>query len=105
MPLDIGAVAAGAILARENASAGPTEVITLSGPEALTGEGNAAIWSHLLGKPTWAAMDMRLMLDRFETDGKAASAAEVQRLTMLLGRNLRTYRGFAEEAASQWQKG
>ena len=122
---DIGEIAALALLARENGDVMPTEVLNLSGPDTLTGAGNATVWSEVLGKsvaypgddtagfeaqmgahgPSWAAMDMRLMLDRFQQDGMAASAADTDKLTTRLGRKLRTYRAFAEETANQWQKG
>jgi len=122
---DIGEIAALALLARENGDVMPTELINLSGPEMLTGAGNAAIWSDLLGKivhypgddtadfetnmgahgPSWAAMDMRLMLDRFQQDGMAASSADTDKLTNLLGHKLRSYHAFAEETATNWQKG
>ncbi len=119
---DIGEIAAGAILARENGSQGPTDVLNLSGPEALTGTGNASIWAEVLERPvsypgdktdsfeaqmaahgpSWSAMDMRLMLERFQKDGMKASSADVERLTHLLGRELKTYRNFVEEAARSW---
>jgi hypothetical protein len=52
--------------------------------------------------PSWHAMDLRLMLSRYQTDGAVASASDVARLTALLGRALRSYRGFAKDAAVQW---
>jgi hypothetical protein len=41
------------------------------------------------------AYDMRLMGERFLTDGMVPQAGDVERLTALLGRPLRTYRAFA----------
>jgi hypothetical protein len=46
------------------------------------------------------AFDMRLMAERFLTDGMLPEAGDVERLTALLGRPLRSYRDFAAEAAS-----
>jgi hypothetical protein len=52
--------------------------------------------------PSWMAFDMRLMSERFVTDGMVPEAGDVARLTALLGRPLRSYRNFASEiAASQ----
>jgi uncharacterized protein YbjT (DUF2867 family) len=121
---DIAEVAAGAVLRREQApQALPNEVINLVGPDALTGPGIAKIWSDLMNKPVtyagsdtrsfearlahhapgWMAMDMRLMLDRFCSEGMAAASADVDRMTQLLGRKPRTYAHFAAETLAQWQ--
>lgn len=121
---DIAEVAAGAVLQREQApQALPTEVIHLVGPDALTGPGIAKIWSSLMNKPVsytgsdtrsfearlahhapgWMAMDMRLMLDRFCSDGMAATAADVDKMTQLLGRSPCSYADFAAETLAQWQ--
>jgi hypothetical protein len=50
-------------------------------------------------------MDLRLMLNRYQTDGAAASAADLARLTGLLGRAPRSYGAFAKDAAAQWANG
>ncbi|MFG6446855.1 SDR family oxidoreductase [Roseateles sp. BYS180W] len=121
---DIAEVAAKALLQRhQSADLLPTEVIPLVGPDALTGAGIAAIWSSLMGKtitytgphtttfeanlaqhlPSWMAMDMRLMLDRFCHDGMAASADDLARMTHWLGRAPRSYAAFAAETLAQWQ--
>ena len=80
----------------------------------------AAIWSEVLGRtiaypgddtagfeknlrqfmPSWMAFDMRLMSERFLTDGMIPEAGDVERLTALLGRPLRRYRDFASETAA-----
>jgi len=121
---DIAEVAAGAVLRREQApQALPNEVINLVGPDALTGPGIAKIWSGLMNKsvtytgsdtrsfearlahhaPGWMAMDMRLMLDRFCSDGMAAASADVDRMTQLLDRRPRSYADFAAETLAQWK--
>lgn len=120
---DIAEVAAGAVLQREHApQALPNEVIHLVGPDVLTGPGIAKIWSDLMNKPVtytgsdtrsfearlahhapgWMAMDMRLMLDRFCSDGMAAASAQVDRMTQLLGRRPRSYADFAAETLVHW---
>jgi hypothetical protein len=43
---------------------------------------------------------MRLMAERFLTDGMVPEAGDVERLTSLLGRPLRTYRALAAEIAT-----
>jgi hypothetical protein len=55
--------------------------------------------------PSWHAYDLRLMLRRYQTDGAVATAADLSRLTSLLGRPPRSYRDFAKNAAAQWAKG
>lgn len=121
---DVSEVAAIALLEREHAAeALPHRIINVVGPDSLTGEINAKVWSDLLGKtvryggddtapferkmrgfgPSWAAMDLRLMLDRFVTDGMKASAADVQEMIDLLGRPPRSYADFARETLADWQ--
>ena len=118
---DIGEIAAIELLRRENADhALPSETINLTGPDTLTGSAVAAIWSEALGRPiayggddsagfeqnlrafmpSWMAYDMRLMSERFLTDGMLPEAGDVERLVALLGRPLRSYRDFASEVAA-----
>lgn len=120
---DIGAAAANELLRRAHSPAPlGRETYTLAGPEGLTGESVAAIWGEALGRairyggddllameqrlkssmPAWHALDLRLMLSRYQTDGAIAAAEDVARLTTLLGRAPRSYRSFAKEAAAQW---
>jgi hypothetical protein len=49
------------------------------------------------------AMDMRLMLDRFCSDRMAGSSDDVAQMTLLLGRQPRSYSSFAAETLAQWQ--
>ncbi|PIK73623.1 NmrA family transcriptional regulator, partial [Methylobacterium frigidaeris] len=118
---DLGEVAALELIRRERAvGLLPLDRINVVGPETLTGEGVAAIWSEVLGRPVayggddtagfernlrqfmpgWMAYDMRLMAERFLTDGMVPEAGDVERLTSLLGRPLRTYRALAAEIAT-----
>ncbi len=115
---DIAEVAAIELVRREQASGLlPLERINLVGPDTLTGAAVAALWSQVLGRtityggddtsgfeqslkkimPSWMAFDMRLMSERFLTDGMIPEAGDVERLTKLLGRPLRSYRDFASE--------
>lgn len=113
---DIGEVAAIELLRREqSATLLPLNRINLVGPDTLTGTDVAAIWSEVLGRqvvyggddtagfeknlrnyaPGWMAYDMRLMSERFLSDGMVPEAGDVERLTTLLGRPLHSYREFA----------
>jgi uncharacterized protein YbjT (DUF2867 family) len=118
---DIAEIAALELLRREQA-AEPLALdrINLVGPETLTGTDIAAIWSDVLARPinyggdntegfeqnlkqflpAWMAYDMRLMGERFFSDGMLPEAGDVERLTALLGRPLRSYRDFASAVAA-----
>jgi len=117
---DVGEIAAIELLRRERAATPlPLSRINLVGPDTLTGASVAAIWTDVLGRtiaypgddsagfeqnlrkfmPSWMAFDMRLMSERFLTDGMVPEAGDVERLTALLGRPLRSYRQFASEVA------
>jgi uncharacterized protein YbjT (DUF2867 family) len=115
---DIGEIAAIELMRRARApSPLPLDRINLVGPDTLTGARVAAIWSEVLGHPiayggddtagfeqnlrkfmpSWMAFDMRLMSERFLTEGMIPEAGDVQRLTTSLGRPLRSYRDFVTE--------
>lgn len=117
---DIGEIAALELIRRESSAAAlPTEIINLVGPDTLTSTDVSGIWSDVLGRsiayggddpagfernlrnfmPAWMAYDMRLMSERFVTDGMRPESGDVERLTTLLGRPLRSYRAFAAELA------
>lgn len=118
---DIGEIAAIELLRRERAASPlPPDRINLVGPDTLTGADVAAIWTEVLGRPVaypgddtpgfeqslrrfmpgWMAFDMRLMAERFLTDGMLPEAGDGARLTALLGRPLRSYRDFAAGIAA-----
>jgi len=118
---DIGEIAALELIRRhDTAQPLPLERINLVGPDTLGGSDVAAIWSEVLGRPVayggdatapfeqnlrqfmtpWMAYDMRLMSERFQSDGMVPDAGDVERLVALLGRPLRSYRDFATEAAA-----
>ncbi|GLQ79567.1 NmrA family transcriptional regulator [Mesorhizobium huakuii] len=117
---DIAEIAALELLRREQ-SVEPLALdrINLVGPQTLTGTDIAAIWSDVLARPinyggdnaegfeqnlkqflpAWMAYDMRLMGERFFSEGMLPEAGDVERLTALLGRPLRPYRDFASAIA------
>jgi uncharacterized protein YbjT (DUF2867 family) len=118
---DIGEIAAIELLRRERAAEPlPLEKINLVGPDTLTGADAASTWSDVLGReiayggddtqrfeenlrqfmPSWMAYDMRLMGDQFQSKGMTPESGDVERLTTLLGRPLRTYRDFVSEISA-----
>ena len=115
---DIAEVAAIELIRRDQGPATlPVETINLVGPDTLTGSDVAGIWSDVLGRPVvyggddpagfeqnmasfmpkWMAYEMRLMAERYVSDGMLPEAGDVERLTMMLGRPLHSYRGFVGE--------
>jgi len=118
---DLAEVAAIELIRREQAAAPlPLDRINVVGPNTLTGADVAAIWTEVLGRPIvypgddtegfeknlrqfmpgWMAFDMRLMSERFLTEGMVPETGDIERLGALLGRPLRSYRGFASEIAA-----
>ena len=123
---DIAEIAVTSLRRRVRASAPlPREVIEITGPDLLTGDALATIWSAALGKPvtyagndldayegfiaglmpSWAAYDLRLMLARFHVDGMLGKPLAGQTLSGLLGHPPRRYRDFAGELAQAWRAG
>ena len=113
---DIAEVAAIELIRRDQAPGKlPIETIDLVGPDTLTGADIAAIWSDLLGRPVayggddpsgfeatmasfmprWMAYEMRLMAQRYVSDGMIPSEGDRERLTAILSRPLHAYRDFA----------
>ncbi|WP_028004415.1 SDR family oxidoreductase [Sinorhizobium meliloti] len=118
---DIAEVAASELVRRDRASEKlPSETINLVGPDTLTGTDLATIWSDTLGRPVvyggddpsgfeqnlvnimpkWMAYEMRLMAERYVSDGMVPQAGDVERLTRILGRPLHSYREFASQLAA-----
>jgi len=118
---DIGEVAAIELIRHEQAQGKlPVETINLVGPDTLTGSDVAKIWSEVLGRPVayggddptgfeqnlatfmpkWMAYEMRLMAERFVSDGMIPGDGDVARLTRILGRPLHSYRDFATRIAA-----
>lgn len=118
---DIAEVAAIELIRRDQADKLPIETINLVGPDTLTGETVASIWSDVMARPIayggddptgfeqtmgqfmpkWMAYEMRVMAERYVSDGMFPQAGDVDRLTAILGRPLRSYREFATGIARQ----
>ena len=117
---DIAEVAAIELIRRDQAPGKlPIETINLVGPDTLAGQDIAKIWSDLLGRPIvyggddpsgfeqnmasfmpkWTAYEMRLMAERYVSDGMIPEIGDVERLIKILGRPLHSYRDFAAEIA------
>lgn len=118
---DIAEVAAIELIRRDRAPDKlPIETINVVGPETLTGEDVAAIWSDVLGRPIayggddpsgfeqnmatfmprWMAYEMRLMAERYVSDGMIPETSDRERLAKMLGRPLHDYRETAVRLAS-----
>lgn len=98
----------------------PVTTLNLVGPDTLTGPRLAELWSEVLDRPVvyggddpaafeqnlatlmpkWMAYEMRLMAERYVSDGMVPEAGDVERLTALLGRPLHPYRDFAVRIAA-----
>jgi uncharacterized protein YbjT (DUF2867 family) len=94
----------------------------LNGPEILSGEKIASIWSGLLDKeirypgedldafeeqmrqsaPSWSAFDIRMMFQGYLERGFAAEDGDIEIATKLLGHPLRRYEDFARETVEAW---
>lgn len=119
---DIAAVAAIAILDKQ--ALGSEEVVELVGPDNVTGNGAAGIWSEVTGRsvtyagddiglafegriagtmPAWQAHDLVAMFRGCQREGMRGKPGAAERLVKLLGRPLRDYRSFAEETYQAWQ--
>ena len=115
---DIAEVAAIELIRRERAPGKlPIETINLVGPDTLTGSDVAKIWSDILKRPVayggddptgfeqnlagflpkWMAYEMRLMAERYVSDGMIPEDGDVARLTKILGRAPHSYRSFATQ--------
>ena len=90
------------------------------GPDTLNGE-EAAAWQQLLGRPViyggdnpdafeanmaefmprWMAYEMRLMAERYVSDGMIPQEGDRERLVTLPGRPLHTYRDFITAPAGE----
>ncbi|KGE06572.1 NmrA family transcriptional regulator [Burkholderia gladioli] len=118
---DIGEVAAIELIRRDQAPGKlPIETINIVGPDALTGTDAAAIWSEVLGRPItyggddpsgfeanmanfmpkWMAYEMRVMAERYVSDGMVPQEGDRERLISILGRPLRSYRDFVAALGS-----
>jgi uncharacterized protein YbjT (DUF2867 family) len=111
---------AAAISLTQEGHAGQTYDVV--GPTLISGPGNAAVWSKLLGReikytghnfdqwelqmranvPGWSAFDLRMMFQGYFDRGFASTETEVARITKLLAHAPRSYEDFAAETAALW---
>lgn len=119
---DIAEVAAIKLIRRDQAGEElPVETLNLVGPDTLTGEDAAAAWQQLLGRPViygednpdafeanmaefmprWMAYEMRLMAERYASDGMLPQEGDRERLVTLPGRPLHNYSDFITALASK----
>ncbi|MBS1095186.1 NmrA/HSCARG family protein [Gluconobacter wancherniae] len=119
---DIADVAAAELLRRERATTAlPRNVVEIVGPEVLTGQDLARIWSEELGRavsyggndlaafehhmatmiPGWMAHDFRMMLRAFHAYGMLPGTDTQGTLEAVLGHPLRNYRSFVRETLAQ----
>jgi uncharacterized protein YbjT (DUF2867 family) len=115
---DIADLATTELLERDRAQSPlPRRTLDLVGPEALSGDSVARIWSEELQRevryggndveaferqmatftPAWMAYDMRLMMGGIQNHGMRPEPGTVETLEKQLGRPLRTYRNFVRE--------
>ncbi|MGF6347856.1 NmrA/HSCARG family protein [Variovorax sp. W2I14] len=118
---DIADIAVAELLRRDRAPTPlPRVTLELVGPERLTGESVAKLWSAALGRdvtyggddvaafeaqmassgPSWLAYDMRLMMAGIQKFGMHGANGAVDRLQAMLGRPLRNYADFVKEAVA-----
>ena len=97
--------------------------VDLVGPDALTGEACAAIWSETLGRevhyagddldawagqmrqlgmPEWLVYDLVLMFRLFQQEGLVATGEQLAATREILGREPIAFRDFVRETAASW---
>jgi len=95
----------------------------INGPDTLTGEGTAKIYSKHLGRmvrysgddldawgekaknmmPEFLVPEMRIMYAFFQEKGMIASEEDLEQTQKLLGRKPRTFDDFVKEMAAEWK--
>jgi uncharacterized protein YbjT (DUF2867 family) len=120
--VDIRDIADAAVKALDGDAASGKTVI-LAGPTTETGTSTAATWSTCLGKPiayagddleAWEqqnlqylppfmVFDFKMMYRWFQAHGLQAAPGEREATEKLIGHPMRSFAGFAKEAAAQWQ--
>jgi uncharacterized protein YbjT (DUF2867 family) len=101
------------------------ETYDLAGPDVVTGESTAKIWSEALGKPIayagddleawekvqlnylpdWMVFDFGEMYRYFQQQGLKATPEAIARQTQLIGHTPRSFKAFASEMATVWRGG
>jgi uncharacterized protein YbjT (DUF2867 family) len=131
-PMPIGTAGIAAVDVRDIAEAAAIslteeghegQTYDLVSPNLISGPGNAALWSKLLGKeikytghdfdqwekrmranaPAWSAFDLRMMFEGYFDRGFASTENEVAWVTRLLGHAPRSYEDFASDTAALWR--
>ncbi|MGD8426704.1 MAG: NmrA family NAD(P)-binding protein [Balneolaceae bacterium] len=94
------------------------------GPNLITGESSAELWSSALKKiityggdnldawekqalqysPAWMVFDFKLMYSFFQLQGFKATREDIRRETALLGHEPRSYKDYVNETAEIWKK-
>ncbi|GAA0493524.1 MULTISPECIES: NmrA family NAD(P)-binding protein [Tatumella] len=116
---DIAEVAALEIIQREHSEQPlPLKTIEITGPDLITGEKAAAVWSSVLGTSVsyagddldalenmmlqfaneTLARDMKIMFRSFQTGGMKPAADTVSNVESILNRKLKTYQEFIAES-------
>ena len=95
----------------------------VAGPDVLTGNGVAEMWSRHLGRPIhylgddldvwsqqaksmlpeWLVVDLSIMYRHFQQHGLVATEAELAELRRVLGREPRRFEDFVAEVAPSWR--
>jgi uncharacterized protein YbjT (DUF2867 family) len=119
---DIADVAVAELLRRDRSQTVlPRMTLDVVGPQTLTGAAAAATWSQAISQdvtyggtdlaafeqqmasfgPAWLAYDMRLMMAGIQKIGMQGEPGAADRLQRILGRPLRTYAAFVNEAVQE----
>jgi uncharacterized protein YbjT (DUF2867 family) len=100
------------------------QTITIHGPDTLTGNDIARIYSRYVGRdvryggndldvwvrrvrnimPEWKVRDYRVMYKFYQDHGMVAGAADLQREQKLIGHKPRRFEDFAKEIADGWKE-
>ena len=98
------------------------QTYTLHGPDTLTGNDIARIYSQYVGRdvryggndldvwvqrvkntmPAWKVSDFRVMYKFYQGHGMVASTADLERQQKLLGHKPRRFEDFVKEVAAEW---
>ncbi|GAB3202430.1 uncharacterized protein YbjT (DUF2867 family) [Pontibacter aydingkolensis] len=98
------------------------KVYNLVGPDVLTGQNTAKLWSEALNTsvsyfgndmdawenmmvqfmPEWMVFDFRLMYEYFQEQGLKATSEDIERVTALLGHAPRSFKDYTKEATKEW---
>ncbi len=99
------------------------QTYAIVGPDILTGDRVAEIWSRHLGRPVryagddlgewmaqaaksmpgWMASDLRIMYDHFQKHGLAATDEEIRTLERVIGHAPIRFESFVTEIAPEWK--